>query len=121
MTMTITARTAKAEKHLEKLHRYEGQIMTYARLIDSLKAKGGTAEIVQVTDAAKRKRAAISFVIMRRGWIPTGNEKHPETIRYRQLERDTFEATKPEYRLSTGDGDGTFITLTKTAYDYATR
>lgn len=110
------AAAAKAAKHLSKLVRRDGVVKTRKEWIDHFCETGCRFVVIDVPDIAKCKRAAKQLMVMKRGWVPTGNEKHPETIRFRQLERDAFQATKPEYRLFIDET--TFYVLSKTEYDY---
>ena len=111
------AAAAKAAKHLSKLVRRDGVVKTRKEWIDHFCETGCRVVVAEVPDTAKRKRAASQVMVMKRGWVPWGNEKHPETIRFRQLERDAFEATKPEYRVFIDET--TFYVLSKTEYDYS--
>ena len=78
---------------------------------------GAKAVENEVPDEAARKKAADEVDRMNKGWVPIGNENHPETIRYRELQKRAKSATKKEYTLNYGDGRDRVVT--KIEYDYA--
>lgn len=120
--MNITkAQQGRANKHLDKLTRVDGKLMTNREFAHYLKDKGYTSEIGKDRDYDKeeKERAALDRLI--RGWhIPTGNENHPATIAYNKrkealkagIYREYFMLVQPE-----GSHAG-FYEVSKTVWDY---
>ena len=93
-------------------------VVTRRDLVDRELADGYTPETVEVTDTAAVKKAEDTKALMdKRGNVPLGNPNHPETIRYRELQKTLMSPPKvPEYRMNKGDR---YRVLTKIEYDYA--
>lgn len=93
-------------------------VVTRRDLVDREMADGYTPETVEVTDTAAVKKAEDTKAQMdKRGNVPLGNPNHPETIRYRELQKTLMSPPKvPEYRMNKGDRHRV---LTKIEYDYA--
>lgn len=123
------ARAVAYEKRIEKvlgtLIRSGGIVRTRKELIEFELANGGRLEIVQVKDESAVKKAEDSIRIMNRGWVPTGNPNHPETIRYNELKAIVANPpTIPDYRMVKPDlehGGEFYRVLTKIEYVYATQ
>lgn len=77
--------TAKAK--LEKLVRSQGRITTWAELIKAHVADGATVRVSVEPDNEKRETLANEISRLLRT-APTGNEKHPATIRLRQIQQE---------------------------------
>ncbi len=114
----------RIEKVLQTLIRSGGVVRTRKELIDFELANGGRIEIVQIKDESAVAKAEDSIRYMNRGWVPTGNPNHPETIRYNELKEIVKNPpTIPEYRMIKRDlefGGECWRVLTKIEYDYAT-
>lgn len=93
-------------------------VVTRRDLVDRELADGYTPETVEVTDTAAVTKAEGTKALMdKRGDVPFGNPNHPETIRYRELQKTLMIPPKvPEYRMNKGDR---YRVLTKIEYDYA--
>jgi hypothetical protein len=119
--LSITkARKAKNDKYFAKLiSDSKHGILRRDEWLKRLMQDGGRLEVEEVPDDAKRRKCAKMLMIMNRQWLPLGNENHPQTIRFRQIERDTFEAVKNEYRIVRAGENGVFNVLTKTEFEYA--
>lgn len=95
-----------------------GEVMERRELVDKELSEGGKPEIVQVPDTAALNKAIERKKVMDRGWVPTGNEKHPATIEYRALQETIKNPpTRPEYRMQ--KTDDSWRVLTKAEYDHA--
>lgn len=117
--MIAKAQQAKADKYLDQQVRYNGNVTTWREVIRKrILEDDWKAVIGRVPDHAKRSRAERTVQTMRRGWVPTGNENHPQTIKYRQALHDMEHATKETYRLENQQGD-TLLAITKTGYEWA--
>lgn len=113
------AQQAKADKYLDtQVRRADNSIATRRAIIDERMAGGGTTSVKQVQDDAAERKLDREIGAMRRAGMPTGNEMHPTTIKYRGLLAQQKEGIKvPSYRITDKDGE-TYI-VSKTEYDYA--
>lgn len=111
------AQQAKKDKYLDSPIKYQGVVTTWRQVIRKrIIEDDWGASIVPVPDMTKRRNAAVLVEIMQRGWVPTGNELHPETIKYRQAQHDAKYARKADYMLT---GPDATLQITKTGYEYA--
>lgn len=113
----LAAEKRRAEVLDVDIRSREFGITTRKGLIDKELEAGYTPAVEMVVDEAALQRAKDKKAVMDRGWVPTGNERHPKTIEYRELQRQIADPPKkPEYRMVKGDG---WRVLTKIEYDYA--
>lgn len=94
-------------------------VLTRRQLVEKEVDAGYTPVIEQVRDDAAVKKATERKAVMDKGWVPTGNERHPKTIEYRALQETIKNPpTKPEYRMMKGER---YRMLTKIEYDHAVK
>ena len=116
------ANQAKAEKHLGQLIRTSAYgICTRKQRLEQAIADGSTVESASVRDEARERAIEREMkAMMGNGWgVPTGNECHPVTIKYRKLQAEL--AAKPvmiEYRLHRPDGEYWNV-ISKTEFECA--
>ena len=110
---------AKADKYLDtKVRRPNGDILTHRQIIDERMAQGGKTSVKMIQDDAAERKLDREIGAMRKTGVPTGNEMHPTTIRYRKLLAEQKAGIKvPSYRITVPDG--TEWVVPKTEYDYA--
>jgi 2'-5' RNA ligase len=113
------AQQAKADKYLDThVRRADNSIATRRAIIDERMAGGGTTSVKQIQDDAAERKLDREIGAMRRAGVPTGNEMHPTTIKYRGLLAQQKAGIKvPSYRIT--DKDGETHIVPKTEYDYA--
>ena len=115
------AKQAKSEQHLAQLVRSTAfGITSRKERIDRALAGGAQLIAATVKDEARERAIDRELAQMRgpSGWgVPTGNECHPLTIRYRALQTEQAAGpTAVEYRLDYGEY---WTVLTKTEWEYA--
>ena len=110
---------AKADKYLDtKVRRPNGDILTHRQIIDERMAQGGKTSVKMIQDDAAERKLDREIGAMRKTGVPTGNEMHPTTIKYRKLLAEQKAGIKvPSYRITVPDG--TEWVVPKTEYDYA--
>lgn len=111
---------AKADKYLdeERWSETEQRKITRRQRIDERLAQGGKIDVKQIRDEARVRQIERELERMNKGWVPTGNPNHPETIKYNALKQELKNGPKePSYRMVMPDGDEYIIN--KTEYDYA--
>lgn len=116
------ARNAKTEKFLNTLIRTSAYgICTRSQRLDQARADGAKLEAVEVRDEARERAIERELKsMMGNGFgAPTGNERHPITIKYNKLKAELANGpTLIEYRLHRPDGEYWNV-ITKTEFEYA--
>jgi len=110
---------AKADKFLDtQVRRESGQVLTRREIINERMAGGGATAIKQVQDDAAERKLDREIGAMRKAGVPTGNEMHPKTIKYREMLAQQKAGIKvPSHRIT--DKDGNEYIISKTEHDYA--
>lgn len=121
MPTLIIANKARADKHLDELVRTTayGVVTRRERITRALETGAAQLELGNVCDFARIRAIERQIKqMMGNGWgVPTGNDRHPLTIKYNNLKAELKAGpTKAEYRLDFGKY---FVELTKTEYDFA--
>ena len=121
--MTIQqAHKARADKHLDALVRYEGEVMARAAMIDKLLADGWKPIICNKPNRNKIEKDRQRLKQISSRWIlGLPNENIPEVkqgLLLREKLKDGSNYNEPNYYMIGGEFT---VSITKTQYDYATR